>query len=98
MKSDFRGVLVTRMKTVLKASADKILGRFTIPADGKYITLMSSFINAGFLNLFLEWNKSGKDVSIETAAKVASVMVDFCVKNVPEISRTIDDMPDPTNK
>lgn len=31
MKSDFRGVLVTRMKTVLKASADKILGRFTIP-------------------------------------------------------------------
>ncbi len=98
MKSDFRGVLVTRMKTVLKASADKILGRFTIPADEKYITLMSSFINAGFLNLFLEWNKSGKDVSIETAAKVASVMVDFCVKNVPEISRTIDDMPDPTNK
>lgn len=98
MKSDFRGVLVTRMKTVLKASADKILGRFTIPADGKYITLMSSFINAGFLNLFLEWNKSGNDVSIETAAKVASVMVDFCVKNVPEISRTIDDMRDPTNK
>ena len=98
MKSDFRGVLVTRMKTVLKASADKILGRFTIPADEKYITMMSSFINAGFLNLFLEWNKSGKDVSIETAAKLASVMVDFCVKNVPEISRTIDDMPDPTNK
>lgn len=98
MKSDFRGVLVTRMKTVLKASADKILGRFTIPADEKYITLMSSFINAGFLNLFLEWNKSGKDVSIETAAKVASVMVDFCVKNVLEISKAIDDMPDPANK
>ena len=90
MKSDFRGVLVSRMKTVLKASADKILGGFTIPADEKYIMLMSSFINGGFLNLFLEWNKSGKDVSIETAAKVASVMVDYFVKNVPEISKSID--------
>ena len=59
MKSDFRGVLVSRMKTVLK-------------------------------NLFLEWNKSGKDVSIDTAARVASVMVDFCVKNVPEITDTIN--------
>lgn len=90
MKSDFRGVLVSRMKMVLKASADKILGRFTIPADEKYIMLMSSFINGGFLNLFLEWNKSGKDVSIETAAKVASVMVDYCVKSVPDINRSID--------
>ena len=51
---------------------------------------MASFINGGFLNLFLEWNKSGKDVSIDTAARVASVMVDFCVKNVPEITDTIN--------
>ena len=98
MKSDFRGVLLARMKTVLKSSADMILGRFTIPADEKYIMLMSSFINGGFLNLFQEWNKSGKDVSIETAAKVASVMVDFCVRNVPEISKAIDEMPAPTEK
>lgn len=98
MKSDFRGVLLARMKTVLKSSADMILGRFTIPADEKYIMLMSSFINGGFLNLFQEWNKSGKDVSIETAAKVASVMVDFCVRNVPEISKVIDEMPAPTEK
>lgn len=98
MKSDFRGVLVSRMKTVLKASADKILGRFTIPADEKYIMLMSSFINGGFLNLFMEWNKSGKDVSIESAAKVASVMVDFCVRNVPEISKAIDSMSEPASR
>lgn len=98
MKSDFRGVLVSRMKTVLKASADKILGRFTIPADEKYIMLMSSFINGGFLNLFMEWNKYGKDVSIESAAKVASVMVDFCVRNVPEISKAIDSMSEPASR
>ena len=98
MKSDFRGVLVSRMKTVLKASADKILGRFSIPADEKYITLMSSFINGGFLNIFLEWNKSGKDVSIDTAAKVASAMVDFCVRNVPEIDKSIDNMAEPVIK
>lgn len=90
MKSDFRGVLVSRMKTVLKASADKILGNFTITSEEKYVILMASFINGGFLNLFLEWNKSGKNVSIDTAARVASVMVDFCVKNVPEITDTIN--------
>ena len=52
--------------------------------------LMSSFINGGFLNLFLEWNKNGQSQSIETAAKVASVMVDFCVKNIPEITDTLN--------
>lgn len=90
MKSDFRGVLVSRMKVVLKASADKILGRFSITSEEKYVMLMSSFINGGFLNLFLEWNKSRKDLSIETAAKVASVMVDFCVNNADEITDTIN--------
>ncbi len=90
MKSDFRGVLVSRMKVVLKASADKILGRFSITSEEKYVMLMSAFINGGFLNLFLEWNKSRKDLSIETAAKVASVMVDFCVNNVDEITDTIN--------
>ena len=90
MKSDFRGVLITRMKTLLKASADKILGRFTIPSDVENVFLLSSFINGGFLNLFLEWNKSGRDISIESAAKVASVMVDFCVKNARQISDTIE--------
>lgn len=90
MKSDFRGVLVSRMKTVLKASVDKILGNFTITSEEKYVILMASFINGGFLNLFLECNKSGKNVSIDTAARVASVMVDFCVKNVPEITDTIN--------
>ena len=90
MKSDFRGVLVSRMKNVLKASAGKILGHFTITSEEKYVMLMSAFINGGFLNLFLEWNKSGQSVSIETVAKVASVMVDFCVKNVPEITDTLN--------
>ena len=90
MKSDLRGVLITRMKTLLKASADKILGRFTIPSDVENVFLLSSFINGGFLNLFLEWNKSGRDISIESAAKVASVMVDFCVKNARQISDTIE--------
>ena len=60
--------------------------------------LMSSFINGGFLNLFMEWNKYGKDVSIESAAKVASVMVDFCVRNVPEISKAIDSMSEPASR
>ncbi len=89
IKSDLRGVLISRMKTVLKASADKILGRFTIPVDVENVLLLSSFINGGFLNLFLEWNKSGKDISIESAAKVASVMVDFCVKNAENITESI---------
>ena len=90
MKSDFRGVLVSRMKNVLKASTDKILGRFSINTNEKYAMLLSSFINGGFLNLFQEWNKSGKEVSIEAAAKVASIMVDFLVKNIPQITETID--------
>lgn len=89
MKSDFRGVLISRMKGVLKASNDRILGRISVNAGEKYSMLLSSFINGGFLNLFLEWNKYGKDVSIEAAAKVASVMVEHCVKSIPEISSAL---------
>lgn len=92
IKSDFRSVLVSRMKSVLKASADKILGRFSLTAEGENVFLMSSFINGGFLNLFLEWNKSGKDISIESAAKVASVMVDLCVRNAHQVADSIDKM------
>ena len=89
MKSDFRSVLVSRMKNVLKASEDKIMGRFSIPVNDNYAMPLGSFINGGFLNLFIEWKKSDREVSIETAAKVASVMVDFCVKNLPEISAAL---------
>lgn len=90
MQSDFRGVLISRMKNILKASTDKILGRFSIVAEEKYVMLMSSFINGGFLNLFFEWNKSGKNESIETAAKVASVMVEFCVNNVQTLTEKLN--------
>ena len=89
MKSDFRGVLTSRMKSVLKGSADKIIGKFTIPVNSENVFLLSSFINGGFLSLFYEWNKYGDDISIETAAKVASVMVDLCVKNAPGVAETI---------
>lgn len=90
MKSDFRGVLVSRLKQVLKASEDKIIGRFSIPFETNYAMPIGSFINGGFLNLFLEWNKSCKNVSIETAARVASVMVDYCVRNLRDISENLD--------
>lgn len=90
MKSDFRGVLVSRLKQVLKASEDKIIGRFSIPFETNYAMPIGSFINGGFLNLFLEWNKSCKNVSIETAARVASVMVDHCVRNLRDISEKLD--------
>ncbi len=89
MKSDFRGVLTSRMKSVLKGSADKIIGKFTIPVNSENVFLLSSFINGGFLSLFYEWNKYGDDISIESAAKVASVMVDLCVKNAPGVAETI---------
>lgn len=97
MKSDFRQVLISRMKTVLKASEDKIIGKFSVPAEEKYVMPLGSFINGGFLNLFLEWNKSNKDVPIEIVARVASVMVDYCVNNLPEISDALDNaiLPEP---
>ncbi|MGN1339330.1 MAG: TetR/AcrR family transcriptional regulator [Oscillospiraceae bacterium] len=89
MNSDFRGVLLTRMRSMMKSSEDKIIGRFSVPADDKLGMPLASFVNGGFLNLFLEWNKSDKSVPIETAARVASVMVAHCVKNLPEITRQL---------
>lgn len=86
MKSDIRGILAARMKNLMKSSADKILGHFSITSEERYVMLMSSFINGGLVNVFLEWSKCGKNVSIETAAKVASIMVEYCVNNIDEIT------------
>lgn len=90
LNSDFRGVLISRMKSVLKTTADHLLGGLVINNGSDYAFMVSSFINGGFLNLFQEWNKSDHSISIESAAKVASVMVDYCVRNSAHMADAID--------
>ncbi len=86
MKADVRGFMATRFRNIFKIFSNKIIGHFSITSDEKYVMLMSAFINGGFLNVFIDWIKYGRTETIETAAKVASVMVEYCVSNIDDIT------------
>lgn len=90
MKTDVRGYMATRLRNIFKIFSDKIIGHFSITSDEKYVMLMSAFINGGFLNVLIDWIKYGRTETIETAAKVASVMVDYCVSNIDDITSILN--------
>lgn len=83
VRVDMRGMLMSRLKNVLKTSTDKLLESFSRKL-GPDAAVVSAFIVGGFFNTYLEWHNHPSEIPIERVAKLASCMVGLCVDNVGE--------------
>lgn len=83
VRVDMRGMLMSRLKNVIKATTDQLLESFC-NKHGQDASVVSAFIVGGFFNTYLEWHNHPANIPIERAAKLASCMVGMCVDNVGE--------------
>lgn len=77
MRMDSRGILTSRLRNALKASA---LPRF---ADNTFTGcdgVVSAFAAGGFLGSFMEWYYSENRIPVENAAEAVSVVAEACAK------------------
>lgn len=83
---DMRGMLMSRLKSVIKTSTDKLLERVS-SSNSASSKVVSSFIVGGFFNTYLEWHSHSDEIPIETVANLASCMVEMCIDNLREQHR-----------
>lgn len=81
VRVDMRGMLMSRLKNVIKEMTDMLLERLC-KKHGDNAASISSFIVGGFFNMYLEWHNHSNNVSIEQAASLAAQMVEVCVENI----------------
>lgn len=81
VRVDMRGVLMSRLKRVIKGMTDIMLDhlckRRVENAAG-----LSAFIVGGFVNMYLEWHYHPGSVTLEQAADHAGRVVELCVNNI----------------
>ena len=80
VRVDMRGMLISRLKHVIKETTDKLLAQICRRTDD--ISMISSFIVGGFFNSYLEWLNLPDRLTAEQAAELASSMVAFCVERI----------------
>lgn len=80
VRVDMRGMLISRLKHVIKETTDKLLAQICRRTDD--ISMISSFIVGGFFNSYLEWHNHPDRLTAEQAAELASCMVAFCVERI----------------
>ena len=84
VRVDMRGMLMLRLKNVLKISADGLLGPLSLK-PGSDAAIVSAFIVGGFFNTYLEWHNEDGNGDIERHAKLAATMVGNCVRNARQL-------------
>lgn len=85
IKVDMRGLLMTRLKTVIKASADAALNQLPNAKDSD-ADVLSAFIVGGFFNAYLDYhNNPERSSAFEASARLVSSAVAFCIKNADTI-------------
>ncbi len=80
VRVDMRGMLMSRLKNVIKETTDKLLAQICRRTDD--ISVISSFIVGGFFNSYLEWHNHPEKLTAEQAAELASCMVGFCIERI----------------
>ncbi|MGN1119376.1 MAG: hypothetical protein ACI4Q4_03390, partial [Oscillospiraceae bacterium] len=78
---DMRGMLLSRMKKIIKNTSDDLILQIT-RARGAEAAASSSFIAGGFFNVYIEWHKNPDSMTLEEAASIASRMVEICVRGI----------------
>lgn len=84
VRVDMRGMLMSRLKTVIKSTAEDILSHIT-KTKGSNAASVAAFIAGGFFNLYIEWHYNNNGMTLEEAARVASRMVGICIKNAEPV-------------
>lgn len=83
MRMDTRGILTSRLRNALKASA---LPRYADAANlGGCEGIISAFEAGGFLGCFMEWYYSEQRIPVEKAAEIVSTMAEACARAAKEI-------------
>lgn len=86
VRVDMRGMLMSRLKKVLKTSADNLIN-LTAIRHGSEAAVISAFVVGGFFNSFLEWHSSHSEITLERVAHITSRMVTACADNAAEIAK-----------
>ncbi len=81
MRVDMRGMLMSRLKNVIKGMTDMLLPQLC-EKHGENAAVISAFIVGGFFNMYLEWHNHPDGLNIEEAAELAGDMVGLCIDNV----------------
>lgn len=80
---DMRGVLMSRLKSIIKRFAEEIVEQISRKRGSDAATI-AAFIAGGFFNVYLEYINSD-DLSVEHAAEIASAMVAICAKSSEDV-------------
>lgn len=80
VRVDMRGMLVSRLKNVIKTAEEDVIKQFTTER-GDDAAAIAAFLAGGFFNVYLDWHNNPRDLTLERAATIASAMVGVCVKN-----------------
>lgn len=86
VRVDMRGMLLSRLKSVIKTSTDQLLERVS-NCNTAASKVASSFIVGGFFNTYLEWHSRPEEIPIEIVANLASCLVGTCVDNLHDQHR-----------
>lgn len=81
VRVDMRGMLMSRLKNVIKDLTDKLLSDISLE-QGKDSAAVSSFIVGGFFNCYLEWHNHPGVLTLDRAADITSSMVELCVESL----------------
>ena len=81
VRVDMRGMLMSRLKNVIRGMTDTILNHLCRKHGGN-ASIISAFIVGGFFNMYLEWYNHSNGYSLEQAADLAGRMVELCVEDV----------------
>lgn len=81
VRVDMRGMLVSRLKNVIKGMTDTLLNHLS-KRHGENAALVSAFIVGGFFNMYLEWYNRPSGFTIEQIAEFSGKMVEMCIENV----------------
>lgn len=89
VRVDMRGILVSRLKTVIKKAADAVLEQFSDGASADSAVL-SAFLAGGFFNAYLDYTYNPERTTLEHSARLAASAVAFCIKNARTICQNAD--------
>ncbi len=82
MRMDTRGILTSRLRNALKASA-KTFNDFSETKESTGI--IPAFEAGGFLGCFMEWYYSEERIPVEKAAEIVSAMSEACARAAKEL-------------